>query len=73
MRRKAVTMYVDRGNFRRIVRHLGVDRKTIINWVKTHVAQLDAALVPSDVNNAEMDELFTFVGSKKHRLPDDPG
>ena len=73
MRRKAVAMYVDGGNFRRIARHLGVDHKTIINWVKAHVAQLDAAPVPSDVNNAETDELFTFVRSKKHRLPDDSG
>lgn len=72
-RRQAVEMYVDGGNFRRIARQLKVDHKTVMNWVKAHVAQLTTAPVPQDVNNGEMDELFTFVGSKKRRLPDDAG
>ncbi len=52
-------------NYRRIARQLGVDHKSVINWVNAHVAQQTDAPLPSDVNNAEMDELYTFVGSKK--------
>ena len=68
---QAVKMYVDGMNYRRIAHHLGVDHKSVMNWVKAYAAQLDNAPVPQDVNNAEMDELFTFVGSKKQNLRDD--
>jgi hypothetical protein len=44
-----------------------------MNWVKAYSARLPSASVPEDVNNAEMDELFTFVGSKKQSLRDDFG
>lgn len=71
VRQKAVRMYVDGQNFRQIARELGVDHKSVINWVNAHAAQQADAPVPSDINNAEMDELFTFVGSKKPCLRDD--
>lgn len=71
LRRQALKLYVDGINFRRIARHLGVDHKTIINWVNAQIAQLPEAPNPDDVNNAEMDELFTFVESKKTSLCDD--
>jgi hypothetical protein len=44
-----------------------------MNWVNAHASPKAKAPVPADVNNAEMDELFTFVGSKKPRLRHDPG
>ena len=72
MRHQAVKLYVDGLSLRRIARHLGVDHKTIGHWVKAHADHLPSAPVPGDVNNAEMDELFTFIGAKKHRLRDDP-
>lgn len=65
MRLQAVKLSVDGMNYRRIARHLGVDHKTVINWVNGYVAQLPSAALPDDVNNAEMDELYTFIGSKK--------
>ena len=52
-------------NYRRIGRQLGIDHKTVMAWVKAHSDQLPAAPVPQDINNAEQDELFTFVGKKK--------
>jgi len=72
MRQEAVRLYVDGHNFRQIAHQLQVDHKSIINWVKAHAAQQDPAPLPDDVNNAEMDELFTFIGSKKQGLRDDP-
>ena len=65
LRRQAVKLYVDGMNYRRIARHLQVDHKSIINWVKAYTDQLPEVSVPGDVNNAELDELFTFVGKKK--------
>jgi hypothetical protein len=50
-----------------------VDHKTVINWVNAYVDQLPDAAQPDHVDFAELDELFTFVGSKKHDLRDDGG
>lgn len=60
-------MYVEGLNYRRIGRLLGVDHKSVMNWVKAYTAQLPPAPLPAEVNNAELDELFTFVGKKKSR------
>ena len=65
LRHQAVRMYVDGMNYRRIARHLNVDHKSVINWVKAYTDQLPTAPVPDDINNAELDELFTFIGKKK--------
>src|SRR5689334_4318645 len=72
-RQEAVRLYVDGHNFRQIARQLKVDHKSVINSVNAHAAQQASAPVPKDINNAELDELFTFVGSKKPRLCDDAG
>lgn len=67
LRRQAVQMYVDGMNFRRIARTLGVAHRSVINWVNAHAERLpEQPPVPADplaVN--ELDELFTFIGSKK--------
>ena len=73
MRQQAVKMYVDGMNYRRIARHLGIDHKTVMNWVKAYGDQLPPAPQPTEVVVVEMDELYTFIGSKKHNLPDDDG
>lgn len=67
MRRKALELYVDGMNFRRIGRMLGIAHRTVINWVNAHAARLpDKPPVPGDSQAVhELDELFTFVGSKK--------
>jgi len=65
LRERAVGMYVDGGNYRRIARHLKVNHQTVANWVTEHAEALPEAPVPEEVDEAEMDELFTFIGSKK--------
>jgi len=64
-RQRAVQLYVDGMNLRRIGRHLGVHHQSIANWAKAHAEKLPVAPVPDKVENAEMDELFTFIGDKK--------
>lgn len=58
-------MYVDGGNLRRIARHLKIAPQTVAYWVTDVVEAMPNAPVPSEVKEAEMDELFTFIGDKK--------
>ena len=65
IRRKAIQLYVDGMNLRRIGRQLGINPQTVANWVKRYAEKLPVAPVPAKVQKAEMDELFTFIGNKK--------
>ena len=65
LRQKALQMYVDGINFRRIGRLLGVHHQSVINWVNASAEEVPTAPVPEQVDEVEMDELFTFIGSKK--------
>jgi transposase len=63
-----VRLYLEGTNFRRIGRVLGVNHQSVINWVNAYHAALPAAEPPvASPETLEMDELFTFVGSKKRR------
>lgn len=67
VRELAVRMMHEGNNYRRTARLIGVDHKTVIHWFKAYSDQLPPAPVPHDVNNAELDELYTFIGKKKTR------
>lgn len=58
-------MYVDGGNLRRIARHLKISPQTVSLWVTDRAEALPQAPVPQEVKEAEMDEIFTFIGDKK--------
>jgi transposase-like protein len=67
-RREAVRLYLEGTNFRRIGRLLGVNHQSVVNWVNAYHASLPAAGRPVTApETLEVDELFTFVGSKKAR------
>ena len=65
VRQKAVQLYVDGMNLRRIGRQLKVNPQSVANWAKAHAEHLPPAPVPEKVENAELDEIFTFIGEKK--------
>jgi transposase-like protein len=65
MRKQAAEMYVDGGNLRRIARHLKAAPRTVALWVTDLAKALPNAPMPEEVQEAEMDELFTFIGDKK--------
>jgi transposase-like protein len=67
LRLQAVRLYADGTNYRRIARQLKVDHKSVIHWVNAYTEQLEAAPLPERVRDAELDEVFTFVGRKKKR------
>ena len=65
LREQAVKLYIDGMNYRRIGRQLGINHKTVMLWVKAHVAALPPAPLPEDNTILEADELYTFVEAKK--------
>ena len=68
IKREAVRLYLEGTNFRRIGRILSVNHQSVINWVNSYHASLPAPRPPVTApETLEMDELFTFVGSKKRR------
>ena len=66
VREKAVRMYVEGNNFRRIGRLLNVNHQSVVNWVNSYHAKVkDKADLPKQAKTIEMDELWSFVGEKK--------
>ena len=65
LKKQAAEMYVDGDNLRKIARHLKVHHRTVALWVTNHAEALPNAPMPQEVKEAEMDELFTFIGDKK--------
>lgn len=64
-RQKAVQLYVDGMNLRRIARTLAVNHQSVANWVHAQAVQLPPAPVPDHTESVELDELFTFIEAKK--------
>ena len=75
----ALKLYVEGNGLRRIGRLLNVNHQSVVNWVTAAHAQLQtqAATAAAAISRArpetlEMDELFTFVQSKKAELTSSP-
>jgi transposase-like protein len=68
-REQAIKLYLEGNGLRRIGRLLSVNHQSVANWVTSAHAHLRAREVspsnPETVGTLEMDELFTFVGTKK--------
>ena len=68
VKRECLKMYVNGMGFRGIERVKGVHHTTVITWVKQVGKLLPDAYVPETVPEVgELDELETFIGSKKTR------
>ncbi len=67
IKQECLKMYTNGMGFRSIERVKGVHHTTVINWVKQLGQQLsDAPKVEEIPEVTELDELETFVGSKKN-------
>jgi len=67
-KREAVRLYLEGTNFRRIGRVLSANHQSVINWINAYHASLPAPKQPVVAPEVvELDELFTFVGSKKRK------
>ncbi len=68
VREKAVRMYVEGNNFRRIGRLLGVNHQSVVNWINAYQAKIqNTGNLPKETETIEIDELWSFVGKKKTR------
>ena len=66
VKRDCLKMYNNGLGFRAIERVKGVHHTTVMNWVRTVGANLPDAYEPDSIPQVgELDELETFVGSKK--------
>jgi transposase-like protein len=66
VKQECLKMYVNGMGFRAIERIKGVHHTTIINWVKQVGKLLPEAYEPDTIPDVgELDELETFIGSKK--------
>jgi transposase-like protein len=66
VREKAVRMYVEGNNFRRIGRLLGVNHQSVVNWINAYQAKIqNTGNLPKETETIEIDELWSFVGKKK--------
>ncbi|KAA6321959.1 hypothetical protein EZS27_028449 [termite gut metagenome] len=64
-RRKALEMYLEGLGFRAIGRLLQISYGTVYAWVKKWGATVDLPKKEEDVAFMELDEMHTYVGSKK--------
>lgn len=64
-RQLAIRMYVEGNSYNAIGRILKVNPQSVVNWVKAYSASLPPAPVPEKPRVAELDELYTFIGTKK--------
>ena len=68
VRQLCLRMYVNGMGFREIERVTGIHHTTVINWVRQAGESLPDAYDPDETPEVgELDELQTFVGSKKTR------
>ncbi|MBD2104109.1 IS1 family transposase [Leptolyngbya sp. FACHB-261] len=66
---ECLKMYVSGSGFRAIERGKGVDHTTVIHWVKQVATRLPDVYDPdTGPQVGELDELETFVGSKKNKI-----
>ena len=69
IKRECLKMYTNGMGFRAIERLKGGHHTTIIKWVQTVGAKLPDAYEPNSIPQVgKLDELETFVGSKKIKL-----
>ena len=67
LRQQAVRLYLEGNNLRRIGRILSVNHQSVANWINAYHAHLPHREEPpvSTPETVELDEVFTFIGSKK--------
>jgi transposase len=65
VRQRALDMYLEGLGFRSIGRLLGFSNVTVLNWIRAFGAQAAAVSGDAPVRVMEVDEMHSYVGSKK--------
>ena len=65
LKRDALILYLEGLGFRSIGRFLNVSHVTVFNWIKAFGEKLEEFRNPEDIEVIELDEMHTYIGSKK--------
>jgi transposase len=65
IKRQALQLYLEGLGFRAIGRFLKCSHVAVYNWIKAHGESIDAIRSAAGVDVVEMDEMHTYIGSKK--------
>jgi transposase len=65
IKRQALQLYLEGLGFRAIGRFLKCSHVAVYNWIKAHGESIEALRSAAGVEVVEMDEMHTYIGSKK--------
>jgi len=65
LKRNALILYLEGLGFRSIGRYLNVSHVAVFNWIKSFGEKLDEFRNLEDIDVVELDEMHTYIGSKK--------
>lgn len=65
IKRDALILYLEGLGFRSIGRFLNVSHVAVFNWIKSFGEQLDGFRNSEGIEVVELDEMHTYIGSKK--------
>jgi transposase-like protein len=65
LKRDALVLYLEGLGFRSIGRIIGVSNVTVLNWIRSFGEKIDEIRNPEDIEVVEIDEMHSYVGSKK--------
>jgi len=65
MKRQALELYLEGLGFRSIGRVLGVSHVAVYQWIKLFGESIEHLKSDNDIKIMELDEMHTYIGSKK--------
>lgn len=65
LKRDALVLYLEGLGFRSIGRFLNVSHVAVFNWIKLYGEKLDEIRSVEEIEVVEIDEMHTYIGSKK--------
>ena len=65
LKRNALILYLEGLGFRSIGRILNISHVAAYNWIKTYGEKLEELRASTNIEVVEMDEMHTYIGSKK--------
>lgn len=65
LKRDALILYLEGLGFRSVGRFLNVSHVAVFNWIKSFGEKLDEFRNTEDIKVVELDEMHTYIGSKK--------
>ncbi len=65
IKRQALELYLEGLGFRSIGRFLKCSHVAVYNWIKAHGESIESIRSTTHVDVVEMDEMHTYIGSKK--------